>query len=115
MDWDSVREQVARAMGSVQGRDAALNAANTTLEIAIIEAIVEIDSDQSDSVATLSNGNLIEVSDDGKVRPGQLQRLAALKATFYGDGSGTDGLIAQMKNALTLGESDLSGSSGSIG
>lgn len=98
MGWDEARDQVARGMSAVQARDSALRGASTTLEIAILEAVVDLDSDQSDAVATLGDGNLVEYSDDGNVRPGQLQRLATMRATFFGDeATGQEGLISQMR------------------
>jgi len=96
--WDDARNQIARALSAVQARDSALRGASTTTEIAILEAIVDLDSDQSDAVQTLGEGNLVEYSDDGSVRPGQLQRLDQLEATFFGDEStGQKGLIDQLR------------------
>lgn len=98
MGWDEARDQVARALSAVQARDSALRGASTTLEVAILEAVVDLDSDQSDAVSTLGEGNLIEYSDDGNVRLGQLQRLDLMEATFFGDSAtGQKGLIAQMR------------------
>ena len=98
MGWDSARDQVARALSAVQARDSALRGSATTLDIAILEAIVALDSDQSDAVQTLGAGNLVEYSDDGSVRPGELQRLAQLKAAFFGNAAtGSSGLIAELR------------------
>lgn len=96
MGWDEARDQVARALSAVQARDSALRGASTTIEVAILEAVVDLDADQSDAVATLGAGNRVEYSDDGNVRPGQLQRLATMESTFFG-GDGQEGLIAQMR------------------
>ncbi len=92
----------------MQARDSALRGANTTLEIAILEAIVELDSDQSDAVDTLGEGNRVEYTDDGNVRLGQLQRLDLMEKTFFGDTS-TDqkGLIAQMREMADPNAPDL--------
>lgn len=99
MGWDEARNQVARALSAVQGRDAALRGASTTLEIAILEGVIDLDSDQSDAVATLGAGNMIEYSDDGNVRLGQLQRLDLLEATFFGDSeTGQQGLLEAMRS-----------------
>lgn len=97
MALDNARTQVARALSAVQARDAALRGAATTLEIAILEAVVDLDSDQSDAVDTLGGGNLVEYTDDGSVRPGQLQRLQALDSVFFGS-DGAQGLIDALRS-----------------
>lgn len=102
VDWDAVREQLSRALGALAARDTATAGTSTTLEVAILEAVVDIDSDQSDAVSTLGEGNRITYNDDGAVRPGQLQRLDALEAALLGD----EGLLAQLRDAPdTSGES----------
>lgn len=98
MGLDSAREQVARALSAIQGREIAACGTNTTLEISILESIVALDSEQASAVATLGDGNLVEHSDDGNVRPGQLQRLAALESAFYGDAAtGQKGLLDTLR------------------
>lgn len=99
MGWDDAREKVSQALSLVRARDVAARGTNTTLEIAILEAIVDLDSAQTDAVDTLGAGNLIEYSDDGNVRPGRLQQLDALEVTFFGeDRTGkTDGLFVQLR------------------
>lgn len=99
MGWDEVRDQVARALSAMQARECALRGTSTTLEVALLEAVVDLDSDQSDAVATLGEGNLVQYSDDGKVRPGQLQRLTQLESTFFGDSAtGAKGLLDAMRD-----------------
>lgn len=81
----------------MQAREVATRGQNTTLEIAMLEAVVDLDSAQTDAVESLGEGSGIEYSDDGNVRPGQLQRLEQLETTFFGDSSGSEGLISQMR------------------
>ena len=98
MALDDAREQVARALSGIQGREIAARGTNTTLEISILEAIVALDSEQASAVSTLGDGNLIEHSDDGNVRQGELQRLAALESAFYGDpATGQKGLLDTLR------------------
>ncbi len=97
---DAAREQVARALGAIRARDVATNASNTTLEIAILEAVVDLDSEQTSAVDTLGAGNMIEHDDDGNVRAGQLQRLAVLESIFFGDES--TGQVGLLDTLLTM-------------
>ncbi len=98
MGWDEARDQVARALSAVQARDSALRGVSTTLEVALLEAVVDLDSDQTDAVQALGGGNLIQYSDDGSVRLGQLQRLALMSASFFGDEeTGQGGLLEQLR------------------
>ena len=98
MGWDETRLQVARALSAVQSREIAARGTNTTLEISILEGVVALDSAQVSAVDTLGEGNLIEHTDDGNVRLGQLQRLEAMKALFFGDtASGQKGLLDIMR------------------
>jgi len=96
--WDDAVNQIARALSAIQARDSALRGASTTLDLAILEAVVDLDSDQSDAVATLGAGNFVEYTDDGNVRQGQLQKISALEATFFGDTStGQTSMIAALR------------------
>ena len=96
MNWDSARGQIANALAAVQARDAAVRGASTTVEIALLEAIVDLDSDQADAVSTLGAGNPVVYSNDGNVRLGRLQQLARMESTFFG-GDGQPGLLAELR------------------
>ena len=71
-----------------------------TLEQALLEAVVELDSAQSNAVDTLGEGGLIKYSDDGQVRQGQLQRIEQMRAHFFGDdATGQVGLLDAIRDS----------------
>jgi hypothetical protein len=95
--WDEARAQTANALVSMHARRVATHATNTTFELALLEGIVALDSAQPDAFA-LGAGSSVQHTDDGNVRPGQLQQLEAMRATFFGDGaSGRKGLLDMMR------------------
>lgn len=110
MEWGKVQQPLANAAGAIQARDAALQGSGTTLEIAILEAIVRLDSAQTSAVETLGAGGMLVFSDDGRVRPGELQQLDALEATFFGSSDGAPGLLDTIRGmrspALMSGSTD---------
>lgn len=98
MGWDDIRQNISRGLGWMQAREAGIQASGTTLEQALLEEIVSLDSSQADAVESLGSGRLVEYSEDGNVRPGELQRLQRLQAYFFGEG-GSGGLFAAMRAA----------------
>jgi len=100
VSWDALRANVASGLAWLRGREVSTNTAGVTQGQAILEAIVELDSDQADAVETLGSGNLIEYRDDGSVRPGRLQRIEQIRAYFFGDSAtGEGGLFDAMREA----------------
>ncbi len=98
MGWDDVRQNIAFGLGWLKARENSIQAQGTTLEQSILEEVVALDSSQVDAVETLGEGNLIDYSDDGSVRPGELQRLEQLRNYFFGDSeSGQQGLFDAMR------------------
>ena len=85
MSWDQVRIGLAEGLAWLRSREVSTNAAGMTIDQAILEAIVEIDSEEGASeVATLRASKVIDVNDDAAVRPGLLQRLKVLEDSFLG-------------------------------
>ena len=68
------------------------------LDQSILEEVVRLDSSQTDAVATLGEGNLVEYTDDGSVRPGVLQRLEQMQEYFFGSDE-AQGLFDAMRAA----------------
>lgn len=97
MGWDETRQNIARGLGWLRARENSLQAESTTFEQSLLEGIVELDSSQTDAVAALGEGTLVEVRDDGNLRSGELQRLETLKAYFFGDDAGSPGLFDAMR------------------
>lgn len=93
MSWDAVRISLAEGLAWLRGQEVATNAAGTTIEQALLETIVEIDSDQTTG--------LVEVRDDGTIRPGQLQRVQELRNRFFGftdeNGNPVKGILEQAR------------------
>ena len=98
MGWDEIRRNVAQGLSWVKARENSIQAVGTTLEQSILEAVVELDSSQTDVISTLGEGNLLEYRDDGALRPGQLQRLEQMKEYFFGDAD-TEGLLDAMRES----------------
>lgn len=97
MSWDTAIANVSAALARVLGTQGAEQAQGTTLEQAILEEVVVLDSSQTDAVSSLGSGNLIDLDDNGNVRMGELQRLQQMRDFFFGDDSGTSpGFFAQM-------------------
>ena len=99
MDWDRIRRNLAAGLARIKAREESQQAGATTFEQALLESVVDIDSDQADAVATLGSGNLVSYLDDGRVRPGQLQRLQQTRSYFFGDPSTGEGnLFDQLRS-----------------
>jgi hypothetical protein len=96
--WDEFHQQIAFGLNWVKARENSEQALNTTLEQAILEQVVSLDSSQLDAVATLGQGNLVEYNDDGTVKRGSLQRLQQIRKTFFG-GDGSTGLFDAMRES----------------
>lgn len=94
MKWDDIALQLSRATTILQGEVTAAAGVGTTAEVAIVEAILALDSSRDDQVATLGNaGNRLNFTSEGTIRPGELQQLDILEAIFFG----ANGLLEQLK------------------
>ena len=100
MGWEDTRRSLAAGISWLRSRETAIGVEGTTVAQALLEAVVELDSAQADAVATLGAGGLVQYSDDGQVRVGQLQRLEQMKAHFFGDpATGQVGLLDTIRTA----------------
>lgn len=103
MGWDDLRAQVGQALSMLQARDRALQGTRTTLDTALLETLVDLDSSQADPVALLGSGSSFVYGSGTGVRRGQLQRLQLIEATFFGSG-GSGGLLSALSSLPSPGE-----------
>lgn len=105
MDTNEARIELARALSELHSRDSALRGTATTLDVSLLEAILALDSDQSDALQTLGAGNRLEYSDDGRVRLGRLQRLQRMRERLFGT-SDSKGLLQLLRDMPDTNQSD---------
>lgn len=100
MSWEDTQRSLAQGLGWLRARETSLGAGSMTMGQALLEAIVELDSAQSDALETLGAGGLVQYTDDGQVRLGQLQRIEQMRAHFLGDSStGQVGLLDAIRDS----------------
>jgi hypothetical protein len=99
MSWRDVQQQLAVGITWLRSREIAIGGGAITLDQALLEELVAIDSEQVDALATLGEGGKIDYADDGSVRLGQLQRIRRMRTTFFGDSeTGATGLLDNIKD-----------------
>ncbi len=102
MAWEDLQRQLATGVVWLRAQEVGAASGTLSMEQALLEAIVEIDSDPAgsqDAIDTLGAGGAMDYDDDGAVRPGKLQRLACIRTHFLGDGEDSPGLLDILRDA----------------